>query len=61
MIQAPGVANIQAAIAQIYPLAHPCRKERKKVKANAQTKAKKPKDNDQMWRCKGYGGKKKTN
>ena len=59
VIQAPVVANIQAAIAQIYPLAHPCRKERKKAKAQTQTKAKKPKDNDQMWRCKGYGGKKK--
>ena len=59
VIQAPMVKNIQAAISKIYPLAYPCRKERKKVKAKV--KAKTTKDDDKMWSSSNkYGSKNKA-
>ena len=57
VIQAPMVKNIQAAISKIYPLAYPCRKERKKVKAKV--KAKTTKDDDKMWSNSSKSGSKK--
>lgn len=58
VIQAPMVKNIQAAITKIYPLAYPCRKERKKVKAKVKKSTKD--DDDKMWRAKKYESKKKV-
>ena len=60
VIQAPKIVNIEKAISKIYPLAYPCRKERKKVKAKVKPTKSKSKDDDKLWKCSSYGGKKQS-